>query len=60
MVGWDVFTKRVFVEKHISVIMCENPGEEMALLAPSADAYGYNIRQHHFLLKCFYYLQDFV
>jgi len=22
----DVFTKRVFVEKHISGIMCQNPG----------------------------------
>jgi len=28
MVGesWGVFTKRVLVEKHISGIMCENPG----------------------------------
>jgi len=27
MVGdsWNVFTKRVLVEKHISGIMCENP-----------------------------------
>jgi len=27
MVGesWDVFTKQVFGEKHISGIMCENP-----------------------------------
>jgi len=24
--GWDAFTKRVLVEKHISDIMCENPG----------------------------------
>jgi len=24
--SWDVFTKRVFVEKYISGIMCENPG----------------------------------
>jgi len=28
MVGesWDIFTKRVLVEKHISGVMCKNPG----------------------------------
>jgi len=26
--SWDVFTKRVFVEKQISGIMYENPGVE--------------------------------
>jgi len=23
--SWDVFTKRMLVEKHINCIMCENP-----------------------------------
>jgi len=32
--SWDVFTKRVLVEKHNSGVMCKNPP-----LAPSADAH---------------------
>jgi len=47
MVGksWEVFTKRVLVEKHISGIMCENSREatsHWSTLAPSPsnDAHG--------------------
>jgi len=36
--NWDVFTKRVLVEKYISGIMYENP-ESLSPLAPSADAH---------------------
>jgi len=36
MVGesWDLFKKRVFGEKHISGIMCENPGHVPSLPTP--------------------------
>jgi len=43
MVGenWNVFTKQVLGEKHIIMIMCENPGGGGTglPLPPSADAY---------------------
>jgi len=37
--SWDLFTKRVLVEKHISGIMYENPGGPALLRATSADAH---------------------
>jgi len=37
--SWDVFIKRVFVEKHISGIMFENPRRGSRPLAPSTNAY---------------------
>jgi len=35
--SWDVFTKRLLIEKHISGMMCENLGEARTLpFSPSA------------------------
>jgi len=43
MIGesWDVFTKRVFVEKHIIgiIIMCKNPGGHGPPLPHTADVH---------------------
>jgi len=45
----NVFTKPVLGEKHISGVMCENPGgEARSLLLPSADAHDMNSNRPDF------------
>jgi len=41
--SWNVFAKWVLVEKHISSIMCENPGEGHGLPCPPLPTPMYHV-----------------
>jgi len=48
MIGesWDGFTKGALIERHISVIMCENPGGHAPLSPATNAAHGCILRFH--------------
>jgi len=46
--NWNVFTKRVLVEKHIRGIMYENPGGSRTSLPPLPMPTTYNAQLLHF------------
>jgi len=50
--SWDVFTKRVLVEKHINGIMYENLEGRAAPCSPTADAHASEVfREGHKAVK---------
>jgi len=58
--SWNVFTKRVLVEKHFSGIMYENPRGPRHPLPPSADDHlSYHSKQHLIKTNYLYLLVNY-